>query len=71
MAGQPQPQWYLHRTLSDLLGAAFAAGLVMDGMEEPCFPPHVAEAAPPLSWRRFTDIPPVLAVRLRLARGMA
>jgi 2-polyprenyl-3-methyl-5-hydroxy-6-metoxy-1,4-benzoquinol methylase len=63
--GQPVPQWYFHRTLSDLLNAAFKAGLVMDGMEEPYFPPDVSQDAQSLSWRRFTEIPPVLAVRLR------
>ncbi len=28
---------YFHRTLHELLNAAFAAGLVMDGIEEPAF----------------------------------
>ena len=63
--GQPVPQWYFHRTLSDLLNAAFRAGLVMDGLEEPYFPPEVSRDVQTLSWRRFTEIPPVLAVRLR------
>ncbi len=67
MVGQPVAQWYVHRTLADLLGAAFAAGLVMDGIEEPYLPPD--PAARTLSWSRFREIPPVLGVRLRVANG--
>lgn len=66
IAGQPVAQWYFHRTLSELLGAAFAAGLVMDGIEEPYLPPDPDGAPPPLSWTAFQEIPPVLAVRLRV-----
>jgi hypothetical protein len=40
--GQPVPQWYFHRTLSDLLNAAFQAGWVMDGLDEPYLPPVLA-----------------------------
>jgi len=65
MLGQPVPQWYFHRTLSELLNAAFRAGLVLDGLDEPYLPPDVTRDAQGLSWRRFTEIPPVLAVRLR------
>lgn len=66
MVGQPVPQWYVHRTLSDLLGPAFAAGLVMDGIEEPYLPPDPNGSVPVLSWSAFQEIPPVLAVRLRV-----
>jgi SAM-dependent methyltransferase len=64
MAGQPVAQWYVHRTLAELLGAAFAAGLVMDGIDEPYLPPDPDAA--PLAWSRFQEIPPVLGVRLRV-----
>jgi 2-polyprenyl-3-methyl-5-hydroxy-6-metoxy-1,4-benzoquinol methylase len=66
MLGQPEKQWYFHRTLSVLFGAAFAAGLVMDGIEEPYLAsdPTVSERS--LDWRNFQEIPPVLAVRLRV-----
>jgi SAM-dependent methyltransferase len=37
IAGQPMPQYYFDRTLADLLGACFRAGLVMDGILEPVF----------------------------------
>jgi len=66
MYGQPEKQWYFHRTLSVLFGAAFAAGLVMDGIEEPYLAsdPTVSERS--IDWRNFQEIPPVLAVRLRV-----
>ena len=62
--GQPMPQLYFHRPLSELLGAAFTAGFVLDGLEEPTFAPDV-QSARALSWANFHDIPPVLACRLR------
>jgi len=33
--GQPVPHFYFHRPLSALLAPAFAAGFVLDGLEEP------------------------------------
>lgn len=62
--GQPEKQWYFHRTLADLLNPAFAGGLVLDGLEE-AYLPADTEPGPQLSWRNFTDIPPVFGVRLR------
>ncbi|HEU0025790.1 MAG TPA: class I SAM-dependent methyltransferase [Ktedonobacterales bacterium] len=64
MIGQPQPHYYFHRPLSALLGAAFAAGFTLDGLEEPAFEEPEPDARP-LSWAQFTSIPPVLAARLR------
>lgn len=64
--GQPEKQWYFHRTLTELLNPAFASGLVLDGMEEAYLPAATEPAAHAhLSWRSFTDIPPVFGVRLR------
>jgi SAM-dependent methyltransferase len=61
--GEPAPHYYYHRPLSQLLGEAFAAGLVLDGVEEPGFP---QEPEPrPLSWASVWQMPPVLAGRLR------
>lgn len=68
MIGQPLPQYYFDRPLSALLGACFAAGLSVDGLEEPVFPPD-APASRPFSWENFREIPPVLVVRLRPAAG--
>ena len=36
--GQPERQWYFHRPLRELFNLCFAAGFVMDGIEEPGFP---------------------------------
>jgi SAM-dependent methyltransferase len=65
MPGEPVPHWYFHRPLSVLLPMAFNAGLAMDGIEEPSFPPDMPGTRP-LSWFRFSNIPPVMAVRMRI-----
>jgi 2-polyprenyl-3-methyl-5-hydroxy-6-metoxy-1,4-benzoquinol methylase len=67
IVGQPRPQLYFHRPLQALLGAGFAAGFVLDALEERSFPPHHQTARTPLSWSgNFSEIPPVLVARLRL-----
>ena len=63
--GEPNPHTYFHRPLGELLGQAFAAGLVLDGIEEPAFPKD-ADTEGRLSWYNFWQIPPVLAGRLRV-----
>lgn len=69
ITGQPSRHYYFHRPLSVLLSACFAAGFVLDAFEEPN--PHaVPESAAPLSWDNFTEIPPVLVMRL-IARPRA
>lgn len=66
MAGQPEPHPYFHRSMGRLLGEAFLAGLVVDGLEEPTFAPEVS-GRNELSWSgRFNEIPPALVVRTRL-----
>lgn len=65
--GEPSPHYYYHRPLSELLGAAFAAGFVLDGLLEPAFSGDDAVASEGLSWTKLTQIPPVLSGRLRLA----
>lgn len=65
IVGQPALQYYFHRPLHVLFGSAFAAGLVLDGMEEPAFPPDHPKKPNPLSFANFNDIPPVLVARLR------
>ncbi len=65
IVGQPEPHVYFHRPLHVLLGACFAAGFVMDGIEEPAFPAG-ARSNRNLGWRSYTQIPPVLVVRLQL-----
>jgi ubiquinone/menaquinone biosynthesis C-methylase UbiE len=67
IAGQPKPQYYFHRPLQMLLGAALDAGFVVDGLEERAFPPDHPPGKNPLSWGgNYAEIPPVLVVRARL-----
>lgn len=63
---EPNPHYYYHRPLFELLGEAFKAGLVLDGMEEPGFDPPEDPYARPLSWYAHSQIPPVLAGRMRV-----
>lgn len=66
--GQPALQFYFFRPLHVLFGAAFEAGLVLDGLEEPGFPPDSPPARDPLSWGpTFSEIPPILVARLRVS----
>jgi hypothetical protein len=64
---QPVPHYYFHRPLHVLLGAGFAAGFVLDGLEEPVFSAQPLDTRKLLSWDNYPEIPPVLACRLRLA----
>jgi 2-polyprenyl-3-methyl-5-hydroxy-6-metoxy-1,4-benzoquinol methylase len=59
---QPRPHTMFHRPLHVLLNACFAAGLVVDGLEEPVFPDGVTGSSP-LSWINYREIPPALVVR--------
>jgi 2-polyprenyl-3-methyl-5-hydroxy-6-metoxy-1,4-benzoquinol methylase len=68
MPGEPAPHPYFHRPLSELFGACFRAGFVVDGVQEPSFPrPHEGSRPKPrpLSWENFLEIPPVLVARAR------
>ncbi len=62
--GQPVPQYYFDRSLNALFKPFFHAGFVLDGFEEPTFEEGMAREG--LSWRNFTQIPPVLLARMRL-----
>ena len=70
IVGQPSAHYYFHRPLSELLGICFRAGLVMDGVDEPAFN-HPHDGSSPgrlvISWISYTQIPPVLVVRMRVA----
>ncbi len=65
MIGQPEVQHYFHRSISTLYGVFFGEGFVLDGVEEPCFS-RPGTGSTVVSWANFTDIPPVLASRMRL-----
>jgi 2-polyprenyl-3-methyl-5-hydroxy-6-metoxy-1,4-benzoquinol methylase len=63
---QPNPHPLCHRPLHELFGAGFAAGLLLDGLEESAFPATHAPRRDPLSWgASFCEIPPVLVARMR------
>ncbi|MBI2855872.1 MAG: hypothetical protein HYX93_03395 [Chloroflexi bacterium] len=66
ISGQPETQYYFDRPISVLLGACFEAGYVVDGLEEPVFAPEdrASQSSASDVWHQ---IPPVLAVRLRLS----
>ena len=68
MAGEPVPHWYFHRPLGEIFAACFAAGFILDGLEEPAFGPGDGNRSP-LAWENFPGIPPVLAARLRPTEG--
>ena len=61
--GEPEPHWYFHRALTDLLAPAFAAGLVMDAIEEPTYPAETVRNCH--SFGNYPEFPPTLAFRLR------
>lgn len=63
--GEPNPHYYYHRPLSQLLSEAFKAGLVLDALEEPSFGAQDTDSSRLLSWYSLQQIPPVLAARLR------
>jgi 2-polyprenyl-3-methyl-5-hydroxy-6-metoxy-1,4-benzoquinol methylase len=62
---EPTPHYYYHRPLYQLLGEAFAVGLVLDGLEEPGFGPADANPSRPLSWGSMWQMPPIMAGRMR------
>jgi 2-polyprenyl-3-methyl-5-hydroxy-6-metoxy-1,4-benzoquinol methylase len=66
MREQPVPHPYFHRPLGALLAPGFAAGLVLDAMEERAFPAENLGGGPALAWNgRFSEIPAALVARLR------
>ncbi len=65
--GEPTPHYYYHRSLSELLGAVFAAGFVLDALLEPAFETEVKASSTSLDWSRFRQFPPIISGRLRLS----
>jgi len=64
--GQPEPQLYFHRPIGQLLKAGFEQGFVVDGLEEPAEGRTGDSRSFRFSWNDVPEIPPVLAVRMRL-----
>ena len=67
MPGEPEPHYYFHRSLGDLLATCFRFGFMLDGVEEPSFTEPI-QSELVLNWGHYPDIPPVLACRLRPMR---
>ena len=65
VTNSPVAQNYFHRPLHVLFAEAFAAGFVIDGLEEPTFS-RPTPGARTMSWSQFGQLPPLLVVRLRL-----
>jgi SAM-dependent methyltransferase len=63
IVGQPAPHYYFHRPMHLLFKAAFDAGFVLDGLDEPAQPKREGHGI--FSWANFLEIPPFLAARLR------
>jgi hypothetical protein len=57
---------YFHRPIHELFSTFFGAGLVMDGLEEPCFKKEDGDPRRMLSTSNFVQLPPILGFRLRL-----
>ena len=66
LRGQPKPQLYFNRPLQYYMNIGFQNGFILDGFEERAFPPEHPQTSP-LGWGgKFSEIPPVLIMRMRL-----
>ncbi len=66
LRGQPKPQPYFERPIQYYMNLGFKNGFIVDGFEERAFPPEHPQTNP-LSWGgKFSEIPPVLVMRMRL-----
>jgi SAM-dependent methyltransferase len=64
MVGQPKPQYYFHRPISNLLKTCFKAGLILDAFEEPSFTD--IQNSERIHDNVYKHIPAALVCRLRL-----
>jgi 2-polyprenyl-3-methyl-5-hydroxy-6-metoxy-1,4-benzoquinol methylase len=65
--GQPEPHHYFYRPLSVLFAAGFESGFVVGGLIEAAYPPGRGDGRA-LSTDNIPEIPPILAVRMRLGK---
>lgn len=65
IVGQPTPQYYFHRPISNLFNLCFRYGFVLCGMLEPTFS-HDDKKSQVFEWESFPAIPPVLVGRMEL-----
>jgi len=59
LANNEKRAWHWHRPLQEILGVGFAAGFVLDGMEEPVFAPGFGSSP---KWNR---LPLAIVLRMR------
>lgn len=65
LRGQPQPQFYFHRPLQELLRPFLEMGFCLDALEERAFPPGY-QPEKTASWSgNFSEFPPVMVGRFR------
>ena len=60
--GEPEPHWFFHRPLGAVLGTFFAAGFVLDDIEEP-----VSSRGEQGKWSSQSEVPSALVARMRLS----
>jgi len=66
LRGQIKPQLYFERPLQYYMNIGFQNGFIVDGFEERAFPPDHPQTSP-LGWGgNFSEIPPVLVIRMKL-----
>ena len=66
LRGQIKPQLYFERPLQYYMNIGFQNGFVVDGFKERAFPPEHPQTSP-LGWGgKFSEIPPVLVMRMKL-----
>jgi hypothetical protein len=65
--GQPEAQWFFHRSMGTLFRHGFESGFVVDGVEETSSP--IGEPKTGVRWRDMPDIPQILVFRMRLTGG--
>jgi 2-polyprenyl-3-methyl-5-hydroxy-6-metoxy-1,4-benzoquinol methylase len=63
---QPEPHYFFHRPLSAVFAACFSGGFVIDGLEEPAYPPSAGSSGKNVfSWVKRPEIPPAIVIRAR------
>ena len=65
MLGQPEPQYYFHRPLSEILEICFANRFCLNGIREPSFKDTVSDK---LYDKVFKNIPPAIIFRFKLMK---
>lgn len=68
IVGQPEPQYYFHRSIHVLFNAGFNVGFVVSGIEEPGFSRN-KQGKGGVRWDDMPEIPPVMVVRMGLEKG--